>query len=263
MKHVGSVFSNLAACGVSLLISSFAICADAQDTPGYAEVKAIRGSAQYSEAGGAWMPLAVNQKLSSGAVIKTDAESSVDLYLDKNGPVVRVTAETTLGLDKLMYSDTGSGVIIDTQLNLRNGRILGHVKKMAEASKYEVKIPTGTVGIRGTDYDISATGAVTVTQGSVLVTYITGTGPVQMTVNAGQTFVPPSAPTEQPKVVPAPPDVLREISTQIRNLVAVIPVPGPTQAIVVVQPQEKPVSPVTGVQPSAGGAVVPIGPGAQ
>ena len=248
MKHVGSFSSKLAAYGVALLITSIAITASAQDTPGYAQVKAIiGGAAQYSEAGGAWMPLAVDMTLRSGAVIKTDAGAHVDLFLDKNGPVVRVMPDTTLGLDKLFYSDTGGDVVIDTQLNLRAGRILGNVKKMAEASKYEVKIPTGTVGIRGTDYDISATGQVTVTSGSVIVTYITTAGAVQMTVNAGQTFNPPTEAGGQPTVTPTPPDVLAAIREQIRDMIKVVVIPGPRpgeEAIIVVQPAEKPVQPL-------------------
>jgi hypothetical protein len=252
MKHVGSFSSKLAACGVALLITSIAISASAQDTPGYAKVRAIRGAAQYSEAGGAWMPLAVDMTLRSGAVIKTDANSQVDLFLDKNGPVVRVTADTTLGLDKLFYSDAGGDVVIDTQLNLRNGRILGNVKKMAEASKYDVKVPTGTVGIRGTDYDISATGQVTVTSGSVNVSYITTTGTIQMTVNAGQTFNPPTEAGGQPTVTPTPPEVLAAIKKEIRDAITVVivtPPPGGEQAIIVVQPAEQPVSPTQGGSP--------------
>jgi hypothetical protein len=102
-----------------------------------------------------------------------------------------VTADTLLGLDKLLFENTGADTVIETRLDLKNGRILGNVKKMAATSVYEVKIPTGTVGIRGTEYDISTTGRVYVESGSVLVHYTdTATGiTTDYTVNAGQVFV--------------------------------------------------------------------------
>ena len=65
---------------------------------------------------------------------------------------------TLLGIDKLTVTQTGADVVTETQLDLKAGHIFGMVKKMSAASKYEVKIPNGVAGIRGTVYDISAEG---------------------------------------------------------------------------------------------------------
>lgn len=189
MKYIGSTFTKLTAFSVALA-ATLAVSVQAQPQQGTATVRAIKGSAEYLE-GGAWQKLAVGKVLNPGTTIRTLSESQVDLYLKDNGPVIHVTADTLLGLDKLVFENTGADTVIETRLDLKNGRIQGSVKKTAATSVYEVKIPTGIVGIRGTDYDISTAGRVYVTDGSVLVHYTdTTTGTTtDYTVNAGQVFV--------------------------------------------------------------------------
>lgn len=239
MKHVGSLISKMAAFGVTLVVTALVATAQAAEKSDTAKVMAVRGQAQYS-VDGAWMPLPVGKVLDAGTTIKTSANSQVDLYLKINGPVVRVTADTTLGLSKLLYDDTGADVVINTQLDLKNGRILGNVKKMAAASKYDVKVPTGTVGIRGTEYDISTSGAVTVLTGSVLVTYISPSGVVsQVTVNAGQTWNPPTtAEGPAPAPVPTPEGTTQDITAQFKDITVIIPtVTEGGTGIIIVQPK--------------------------
>ena len=79
--------------------------------------------------------------------------------------MVRIWENTLLGIDKLTETQTGADVVTETQLDLKAGHIFGTVKKMSAASKYEVKIPNGVAGIRGTVYDISAEGVVKVSVG--------------------------------------------------------------------------------------------------
>ena len=52
-------------------------------------------------------PLKVGAVLYSGATIKTGPGSIVDLFLGNSAGVVRITENTTLGLDKLAFTDTG------------------------------------------------------------------------------------------------------------------------------------------------------------
>jgi len=242
MKHVGSFIAKLSAYGVAFLIASYVGSVHAQQQQGTATVQAIRGSAQYTQDGGAWMPLTVGKVLKQGAVVKTAANSQVDLFLKQNGPVVRITADTILGLDKLLFEDTGAETVIDTQLNLTNGRILGSVKKMAAVSKYEVKIPTGVVGIRGTEYDISTSGIVHILTGQALVTYITPNKQIhQAMVNEGETFTPPTVdPEAAPTVTPTPTDVQGRIRD---DFTGVTTTPTPAGGIVIVEPVEPPISP--------------------
>jgi opacity protein-like surface antigen len=201
MKLVGSFLSKVAAAGVALSIMSLAITAHAQTQQGQAKVVAIKGSAQYSQ-GGAWMPLKVGDVLKAGALVQTGAASQVDLFLANNGPSVRVTEDSTLGLTALTFDNTGADVVIDTELNLTVGRILGTVKKTSDASRYEVKIPTGTVSIRGTQYDISANGLIRIIKGMAIMNFKAPSGVVSThQVNAGQTFNP-----DTQTVVPTPSD---------------------------------------------------------
>ena len=124
----------------------------AQSQPVTAKVRAVRGTAKYSS-DHVWKPLKVNDSLKPGTVIKTEGESTVDLFI--NNSVIRVTPDTTIGLEKLLATDTGADKVTETQLYLKNGRILGNVKKLAAASTYQIKTPNGVTGVRGTDFDIS------------------------------------------------------------------------------------------------------------
>ena len=92
---------------------------------------------------------------------------------------------TLLGIDKLTATQTGADVVTETQLDLKAGHIFGSVKKMSAASKYEVKIPNGVAGIRGTVYDISAEGVIKVLSGSVVLAYVGPDGTVVTQVIMG------------------------------------------------------------------------------
>jgi hypothetical protein len=139
----------------------------------------------------------------------------VDLFLGDNGPIVRVTEDTTLGIDRLTIDRTGVDKVIETQLDLRNGRILGEVKRLAAASKYEVKTPHGVAGIRGTRYDIRSDGTVIVTEGQVVVVYIVDGQAYTATANAGDTVRPPTPGTRQVLTSPTPPTVITDVNTQL------------------------------------------------
>lgn len=179
---------------------------------GKAVVRALLGAPEYSRGGGAFIPLKVNTVLHAGDVVKTAKEDHVDLFLGKNNGVVQVTPNSTLLLDKLTFQDTGAEIVSDTQLDLRGGTIHGKVNKMSKASKYEIKTPRGVAGIRGTKYSVSASGAVTVAEGTVIVVYVIG-GIAQppITVHAGETVVPGGTPQ------PAPKDLLNDILNGIHD----------------------------------------------
>lgn len=228
MKYLGSLMSKVAVCGVFLAVAALVDSAQAEVKQGKAVVRAIRGSADYTQGAGGFKSLSVGAVLTQGAVIRTAPDSHVDLFLDQNGPVVRVAADTVLGLDKLSYDNTGADTVIDTQLDLKSGRVMGRVKKMAAASRYQVKTPTGVCGIRGTLYDIEANGRVTVKEGEVTVTY----NGQQYTVHAGETFDPttqsvrPATPEELDAIQPggAPPPTVQVIDEN--NVVYVSPLVG-------------------------------------
>jgi len=217
MKNIRSLVQGLVAGALALAFVSTA--AAQTPTQGAAKVVRIKGSARYSTGNNVWVPVKLGSVLRPGTVIQTGLERGafVDLVLgDGEAPVagggsgagggggggdamfyqpsseqniVRVTGNSILAIDKLTSLETGADVVTETQLDLRAGKIFGNVKKMSAASKYEVKIPNGVAGIRGTIYQISADGVVQVLVGSVVIAYVGPDGTVvTQVVVGGQQF---------------------------------------------------------------------------
>ena len=204
----------------------------AEAAPGNAVVTDTKGTVQYSEAGGEWQTLTTRKTLVPGTTIKTGVGSQVELFIKNNGPL-RVLADTTVGLDKLNIDRSGVEVVVETQLNLTKGTIQGHVDKLASASKYEVKTPHNVIGVKATagpvDFQISADDKVAVKEGSLLVVYTApGQAPGQFTVNAGQTFNPPTTPTGTPIVATGPIPVILPFPAPLP--------PSPVPIVVVPEP---------------------------
>jgi len=196
MKLIASSFKKLAVCAVALLVGALVSDLQAQAMKqSKAKVRAVRGQVQYKATAAAeWAPLKVGAVLNPGAIIQTGADSSTDLFLDRIQSVVRVTAATEIGLDKLNYAQTDEETVVEAELNLKSGTILGNVKKLAAASRYDVKIPNGVCGIRGTEFKVSADGKVWVVTGVVKVTYqAPGQPQIVVDVKAGEVFIPPQA----------------------------------------------------------------------
>lgn len=222
MKHIRLMIA-AAVCGVALL---FIANANAQDVKqGVVTVVRIHGTATYTADGTTWEPLMAGAILHSGAVIKTDPDSTVDIVLGQKAAavsqgggtgmnnaaayasgqpptstgftaaaqqnVIRILGGAELAIDKLTFSDTGAETVSDTELDLRAGKIFGNVKKISAMSKYEIKTPTGVAGVRGTSFTMGADGTVIVYSGSVVLSF-PGPGGVITTqvVNAGETYTP-------------------------------------------------------------------------
>jgi hypothetical protein len=170
-----------------------AACAlPAQANPGKAVVKAVTGTASYTDVDGFAHPVTVGAALKESDTITTGKDSSVTLFLDRNGPGVSLGANSVLRLERLSYEDSRLGPVIKTRLDLRQGEIYGAVNKLVGKSKYEVVTPRGLVEVRGTQFYVSArTGDVYVVSGTVTVTitWNVAGGPTQtrtVTVGAGQ-----------------------------------------------------------------------------
>jgi hypothetical protein len=173
-----------------------------------AQVVTIHGAARYSTGNNVWLPLKEGAELKAGSVIQTASESWVDLALGGGGTysepqtvikhftygggttdsqqnVVRLRENTVLAIDRLSFEQTGADTITDIGLDLRAGRVFGNVKKLSAASKYEVKLPNGVAGIRGTIFDLNASGFLSVFLGGVVISYFDGAGQLVTKVIAG------------------------------------------------------------------------------
>ncbi|MCL4176539.1 MAG: FecR domain-containing protein [Verrucomicrobia bacterium] len=216
MKECARI-SKLIAC-VAVLVGVVAMTSAQAAQSGKAVVRSVSGEAQYSD-GGAWLPLSAGKELMPGSAVRTANDSKVVLFLDQNGPLVMLTENTTLGIDKLSFEPTGVDTIIETQLDLKSGRIVGIAKKLSATSKYEVKTPSGVAGIRGTEYSISATGEVYVLDGSVVVVSVRPDGSVvTQVVSAGEMFNPASG-----RVQPIPSATQDELLSEVNSMKAAAP----------------------------------------
>jgi len=208
MKEMRSLLNHLVACGVALAMVSTLAAQTANDS--VAKVVRLKGKARYKVANNDWQDLKVGELVKPGTLIQTAGKSQVDFVMgDGSAPVaaptagagtlgyhptaeqnmVRVFENTLIGIDKLTVMQTGADEVTDTQLDLKAGRIFGTVKKMSAASKYEIKIPNGVAGIRGSTYECSAEGVIKMLVGSCVAAYVGANGAVvTQVVNALQMF---------------------------------------------------------------------------
>ncbi len=198
MKQTRRLIHGLVACAAAFALVSTA----AAQTEGTAKVIRIKGPARFTTGNNVWQPLKVGAVLKPGSIIQTSTEegSYVDLALGAANAavprpavfqpsipssmamggggasaeqnVVRIWQNSALGIDRLSSQQTGAEEVTDTQLDLKQGHITGNVKKMSAASKYEIKLPNGVAGIRGTLYDLTSDGVVQVYVGSVVLAWV-------------------------------------------------------------------------------------------
>jgi hypothetical protein len=199
--------------GIAVLTFASVATASAQSDDGIAKVVAKGGDARYFVPGDSTPhDVKVGMILKPGVTIQTASGvgNFVDVVLYNASAVapsapspstvahaqpkaeqdgVRVNENTVLVVDKLSRTETGADVVTDTELDLKAGSMLGTVKKLTPTSKYEVKIPNGVAGIRGTIFWLSASGILKVLDGSVVVAYVgSGGNVITQIVNFGEQF---------------------------------------------------------------------------
>ncbi len=270
MKETRSILNSLVACGVALAMVS-TLAAQSVDQSA-AKVVRLKGGVRYSTGNNVWQLLKLGDVVRPGTVIQTAGDSRVDLVLgDASAPVarptpsdmisyqpmaeqniVRVWENTLLGVDKLTEMRTGMDVVTETQLDLKAGHITGSVKKMSAASKYEVKLPNGVAGIKGTIYECYAEGVIKVREGSAVVNYPGPNGSSQTQVIMSlQMFDIRTA------TLSSLPDTDRTgMDTVIKQMQAGL-VMAPPQVNIGLKPPEVPVVPIVYIQPIP---VVPVVP---
>ena len=169
---------------LSVGLALFCSAALASAIPGRAEVKKVTGTATVAKGTGAATSLVAGMVLGTGDTISTSAGSTVDLFLGLNGDVLRVDPDSTLSLDQLDITRI-SPPLVNTKLNVTKGGVTANViTKLAAASRYEVRTPSGVAGIRGTVYNASVGTGMSVLHGTVS---WTPTGGVVVNLSMGQT----------------------------------------------------------------------------
>ena len=183
----------MARLSVGAAFLALAALAQAAVEKGAAKVVTVHGSAEISTDGTTWTALKHGESLREGVVIRTSSSAAADLDLGRNGSRLRVMPNSTVALAALTYEETGVETIVNTAIDLRAGRIVGHVQKLAAASKYEVKTSKTVATVKGTRYEMSADGKVVVSEGAVVVVAFREDGStITRVVNASESFTPAS-----------------------------------------------------------------------
>ena len=235
MKPIGRSLSSLVLSLVIMVGASLASKCSAALRPAEVVIQDIIGTASYST-GGRWQPLGRGMKLSQGAIIKTEADSTVDLLLHSSLTALRLTPNSSLRLDRLVEEAAFDRPVTETTLTLLAGSIAGTQRKLAAPSRFQVNVAGGVATIVGTEYFVRADGAVTVTSGAVSLNWnVPGGGDVKVTVSAGFSFDPATG-----RVVPTTPaylqDIIAHITTTSHN--AEVFKIGVRGATLVVKPEE-------------------------
>ena len=224
MKQAVEAFSScVAACLFCFaLFSDIVSLQAATSVPGIAEVRGMTGKATFTTNGSpAVHPLKVGMRLHSGVTIKTGPGSVVDLFLGSSAGILRLAENSALVIGTLTLTDTGADTAVEVDLELPDGDLYFKVNKLSKASRYEVRMPNGVAGIRGTKgaYSFRPGGGgrppVVLLEGSVAFTHTPAGGgnnntqvmrappPVYFSVTEG--------------VKPAPPALVDEVEKQISD----------------------------------------------
>jgi hypothetical protein len=122
--------------------------------PRQATISNVSGEAFVRLNQGEWQPASAGMVVNQNDEIKTSKGSSVEILLDE-GDVGKIKIDQksrfrihTLDVDRA----TGEK---STLLDLAIGKVVVEAKRLEGDSKFEVRTPTATTGVRGTRFEVS------------------------------------------------------------------------------------------------------------
>lgn len=206
------------------------------------DVMGINGAAFFSKDGMDYYPLHVGDFVGPGFILKTAADSRIDLFLPDSRTVLRVQPDSLLEFARLKKSPAGELTVSDTSLKLLKGSVIGSQHKLSAPSHFEITTSLNTATIVGTEYVVNADGAVSVLDGTVSLNYnLPGTkGSVKVSVPAGYSFDPATG-----NVVVTNPSFLQNLIADVNTVKNNAQTFKTGGATIVVQPEQA-VSPVKG-----------------
>ena len=139
----------------------------AETREGHALVRTVSGQATMSVDGKNWVPLKVGSVLKTGATVKTSKNGQTDLFLGRNGSMLRLAGGSELTFSRLKIADSPIEPIAQTEMILKSGSAIGSVRKLPLGSSYVIKTPKGEAKVKGTVYEINADGELIVVSGKV------------------------------------------------------------------------------------------------
>jgi len=147
--------SFLTICGLALA-AALVTPAYAQGVNGKAVIKYVSGTATCINADKTTQPAKQGMQLDIGTTIQTGIKDNcyVDLAVNDSVGAVRIMPSSTVAIEKMVLVGGPQGDS-ETCINVKMGTVLGSVKKLSKASRFDIKAsPIGLAGIRGTDFGI-------------------------------------------------------------------------------------------------------------
>lgn len=118
-----------------------------------ATIANLGGEVLVRQGQGNWQRAQAGMPLNTGDELKTEEGASVEVLLDK-GQVGTVKIEQkSLFRINTLDADPRTGDKF-TLLELAIGKVMVHAEKLQRDSKFEVKTPTSTTGVRGTLFEV-------------------------------------------------------------------------------------------------------------
>ena len=139
---------------VTGLVFTFSAGALAQEGR-MAVISEMHGAVEVRLGGGEWQPAIKGMILHEKDEILTTEGGFVELLLDKKDKTGKLTLEENTRLRLAMMTEDPVSEDKATLLELAIGEMLVRVKKLQGNSKFEVKTPTSTTGVRGTVFKVT------------------------------------------------------------------------------------------------------------
>ena len=154
MKIKNSNLRIMKAAGMVVLFLLFCVFVYAGDDERYGTLTKIEGTTEVRIQKQAWEAGREGMVLHAGDEIRTGKDSRAELWLDDNGKtgLVEIRPETRMSLNKLELMPGGDK---ETLLDVAVGRVLVRAGKLAGESKFEVRTPSSTAGVRGTVFEMA------------------------------------------------------------------------------------------------------------
>jgi hypothetical protein len=191
MKNVfdASQWSVVLAGAMGAMVCTRASSSEVQS--GELRVKSVQGAVVYSIDHSVWGDLKPGMTLGRGTELRTGPGASADLDFEYSGTALRLRSDSQLELSRMDEAVADGNVFVDTQLHLTAGSVAGSQRKLEKPSTFTIVTPKGSAAIRGTEYVVSADGAVTCLRGEVAVNASSVQGhTISTEVPAGFSFSP-------------------------------------------------------------------------
>lgn len=167
-------------------------------------IAAVEATAELGRAG-SWSPLATGSQVNMGDSVRTDGTGRVKIAF-ADGSVAVISSKSELVIDQYVYDPSKAGG--SSYLELLKGKVRTIVSDYySDAGEYEVRTPTATAGVRGTDFIVVYDPLTEVTEvvggsGRVYVRGIAAAAADEVLITAGtQTTVARGAAPTEPRSI--------------------------------------------------------------